>query len=546
MVVEPAYADLRISSNGRFTIELEPGLWYFRIQYGSYKVLRLLEVPAGTDANYEDLIEFAPGTIEPLPPFPSAQDDAIAHQVSDEDSETYAALEAGFVTVQQKGAAAGVATLDEASKIPEAQVPPRLTDATLQSTFTAQGIEATQRIMALLHNESRNASLMVVGDSTGNETTEWVYLLATSLGADFPKWTVHYRLWNDTTKAYDAATVIQTGTGARTLTIWNASVSGFATISWQGSRARAAIYDLTTPPDLIMVSMGHNEQVVAADIWYSRYLILTESIAWGVSTADIILIAQNPATANTNQELRRIQYREIAARRGYGFIDVGQAFTDTGNPAAYIQGDGIHPNAAGEQLWHDTVKRAFKWQPLVAPRTQQPPSLLMSGKNLLLNADLSAKTGGIPDNWAMTVGATAVVDATDYETFAVGVPSTGGGTRVSKATKLTAATGVQSTLSQFVPIPSQGCWVTWGQRVRVPVGSPGTVARMAITATGVNVSHITGSVGEGAFSWQFLTTYIPAGVDTVRVIFYIDQGTTSGVCTLDRQFLVLGKFPAMA
>lgn len=99
MVVEPAYADLRISSNGRFTIELEPGAWFFRIQYGSYKVIRLLEVPVVTVADYEDLVELDPGSLAPLPPLTDAQDAAVAGLVDDEDSETYDALAQVFAPI---------------------------------------------------------------------------------------------------------------------------------------------------------------------------------------------------------------------------------------------------------------------------------------------------------------------------------------------------------------------------------------------------------------------------------------------------------------
>lgn len=414
-------------------------------------------------------------------------------------------------------------------------------ELTNDSRYARQGVDATQRLMALLANETQNANLLFVGDSTGNESTEWIRLLTESLAAQWPAWTVNYRLWNDGTTSYDAAVTVQTGTGSRTLTVYNASIAGAGSATWQGARARAAVYDLSPHPDLIVVSIGHNEQAVSASLWYAQYLSLSESLAWGCPGSDVLLVAQNPATGNTYQQQRREIYREIATRRGYGFVDVCQAFIDTGNPGG-LTIDGIHPTPAGSQLWRDTVLGAFTYQQELPPRPLQSSPLLTAGKNLLLNADLSAKTGGVPDNWALTAGATVAIDTVNYETYTVGVPSTGGGAVTSKANKLTGTTAA-STLQQYVAVPSQGCWVTWGIRGYVPAGQPLTVGRMGLTATGVSIIQSGSQLGTGAFSWAFVTAYIPAGVNLVRALLYIDSSAGGGNFTLDRQFLTLGKMP---
>jgi hypothetical protein len=57
-----------------------------------------------------------------------------------------------------------------------------------------------------------SAALQVLGDSTGNEPTEWVYLLAQWLGTQYPRYAVRHRLWNDSTQTYDAPTVVSAGT----------------------------------------------------------------------------------------------------------------------------------------------------------------------------------------------------------------------------------------------------------------------------------------------------------------------------------------------
>lgn len=63
--------------------------------------------------------------------------------------------------------------------------------------------------------------LLVLGDSTGDGYTRWVYLLTQWLAQQFPAYTVNYWKWNDTAQSYDAlgtsnsSKVVQTGTGGK-------------------------------------------------------------------------------------------------------------------------------------------------------------------------------------------------------------------------------------------------------------------------------------------------------------------------------------------
>jgi hypothetical protein len=56
------------------------------------------------------------------------------------------------------------------------------------------------------------ACILVLGDSTGNETNEWVFTTSQWLASQFPNYTFSYRLWNDTSQSYDMPINIQTGT----------------------------------------------------------------------------------------------------------------------------------------------------------------------------------------------------------------------------------------------------------------------------------------------------------------------------------------------
>lgn len=398
------------------------------------------------------------------------------------------------------------------------------------STYARSGIDATQRLMALLNNEQRDASVLFVGDSTGNETGEWIDLLTRSIAADWPRWTVKYQLWNDGATAYDAAATIQAGTSSRTLTVYNASVAGFSTYSWQAARADAALYSLT--PDLIVVSLMHNEQpgVGFEAQWHGQYVGLTESLTERLPGADLLCIAQNPETANNYQQQRREVVREIAARKGYGFVDVLQAFLDYGSDLTV---DGIHPGPTGSRLWADTVLAAFTLDKRASPRPQQPSTLTQAGEQLLKNGDFSAFSSTVPDDWTLA-NATTSKDTTNYES----------GSGYSCKVTATAAGG---TISQYIPINrARGRWVTVAARIFVPAGAALTVGRIAIGDSTGSTILPSGPGGTGGFRWMVVTRYIPTSATNCRAIIYADSSAGGGSISVDRVVMTVGKFPRVA
>ena len=126
----------------------------------------------------------------------------------------------------------------------DASLAGKVDTATANATYARAGIDATQRLMALLKNETRNASILVCSDSTAVTTDRWVYRLAGLLAADWPRWTVVFRWWDDVSASYGSVAqpdvTIQTGTGPRTLTIYNAAISGASVTTWQGIQSTAA------------------------------------------------------------------------------------------------------------------------------------------------------------------------------------------------------------------------------------------------------------------------------------------------------------------
>jgi lysophospholipase L1-like esterase len=213
-------------------------------------------------------------------------------------------------------------------------------------------------LMSRLQAGNEDAVWAILGDSTGNETTEWVYLTAQWLAGQFPAVTVLYRLWNDTNQNYDAATTVQTGTGSRTLTIYNGSTSGQNAAY---SVTRIAL-QIPVTPHAITVSYGHNEGSTNGAGYRPLLYALTRQLEDWFPTASLIVTAQNPRAAtdaNYSLDLSRAQATiELAATEGYGLVNATQAFLNTANYATTLLiGDGLHPNGAGSALWASLVQQ---------------------------------------------------------------------------------------------------------------------------------------------------------------------------------------------
>lgn len=77
---------------------------------------------------------------------------------------------------------------------------------------SSRSVGAFGSVMAALEDR-QSASIVVSGDSTGNDTEEWVYLLTQWFAAQNAAQRVQYKLWSDATQSYPDWTVIQAGTG---------------------------------------------------------------------------------------------------------------------------------------------------------------------------------------------------------------------------------------------------------------------------------------------------------------------------------------------
>lgn len=231
--------------------------------------------------------------------------------------------------------------------------------------------DAPGKLMSVLRRNRENAVLAILGDSTGNATDEWVYMLVQWLASEFPTHTVNYYLWNDATQAYGTVTVLQTGTGSRTLTVYNGSHPGAGyEYPYQNSNSTRFAAMIPVTPTAVISSFGYNNG-------QSTYRIeMFDHSRWVLGKfpeTEFIVCAQPPkATADAdsaNSILRSGDVRNLATQEGWGLIDAAQVFLDHGNFDTLILGDNIHPNLQGQTMWFNEAKRYFQRTARVKPKT---------------------------------------------------------------------------------------------------------------------------------------------------------------------------------
>lgn len=392
-------------------------------------------------------------------------------------------------------------------------------------------IGAARNTLNKLRRNSSDVNVLVIGDSTGDSAGEWVDLLSQTFAAKFPAYTVTYRTWSGS--AYNAPTTVQVGTGAQTLAFYNASVSGTTVDRYFGAEFEAAY--VTPNPDLIFVSHGHNEMSGHPAKRYRHRLIATcEMLLQANPLSSIVLIGQNPQSANNTQASFVDEVQNVSRLRGYGFVDVHQAFVEAGK-AAYLA-DTLHPNAAGSQLWHDTVSRAIfpsGWTPTTTypePGAQPVSSLAHSTQNLLTNADFSSFATGTATGWTNT-NVTLTTDATNYETGTYSL-------------KITSATGAQAYIQQNVSNVRElrGQWLTFAVRMRVATGQPNATGQLHLFDN-VTTELSREPFARDGFFWKTLSLRVGFAATSLSVRIFSNVGTPVSELLVDRVALVKGILP---
>ncbi|MDJ1115343.1 SGNH/GDSL hydrolase family protein [Microbacterium dauci] len=317
---------------------------------GVAPLYRYTSIPAGAAIDFKNLPDVDPETFDTRP-----GSDAIAAWEA-------ALAELRLVAESLAPVASKVAALEELTGEGRLSAP-ELSRTIVDEVETATvGLARGQAngLTSVMARGAADAVLAVLGDSTGNETTEWVYRLVVWLGQQFPAYTIRYYLWDDATQGYGALATIQTGTGTRTLTVYNGSHPG---AGYDYPITSVARFNAMIPvePTTVINSFGYNSTSATYRI---QVLELARWIMNKFPSAEYVWAAQPPIspgeTGAANHLARVADVRAVASAEGFGLIDATQAFIDYGDYSALLASDNFHPNAAGSAVWFEAAKRYFK------------------------------------------------------------------------------------------------------------------------------------------------------------------------------------------
>lgn len=386
-----------------------------------------------------------------------------------------------------------------------------------------EGLPQMQKVMSSLEADVGGVIMLVVGDSTGNETNEWVYLLLADLADKYTSYTFEWRVWNVALEVYDAPVTISTGSGANTLTCYNASIPGE-----EATFVKGEIYPTITDVQafLTLVSFGHNG-LNDPENQRTELAAFTCAMANDYPDRPIVLVGQNPQTDNSNMDNRVKEFKELAAEQGYGFIDVYSAFNRFAKPLGDYMSDTVHPNLLGSHLWKSTVKKAFG---MAEKGATGLPKNNMSEMVLYNAADSS-----IIEGWTLGGGAVVSKDSNS------GFYETAGG-----STKLTSP-GVGNINKEVISVDDivqwREKWVTLAVRVRVPTGEVDDSGLIALFDGTDTILTFKGGPQGVDFYWQVVSIKINPAATNLRAFIYADRGATGGTVFIDRVTVSAGRSP---
>lgn len=376
--------------------------------------------------------------------------------------------------------------------------------------------------------------MLIVGDSTGNDSTEWVDLFCAWAATNWPKYTVRRYLWDNVGKVYSTPVDFNTGTTSLILSVWNCSVPGSKMSENFGSPFVNAF--VGKHPQLIIVNHGYNYQNGVT--FYAIFGGLSagvESLLREYPSADVMLIAQSPALASDLQAINIRAIREYAAIRGFGVADVYGEYVKAGKPADWYNGDGIHPSEMGSRVWFSKIKPFFFSS---VSKSHGGSTLDSLAKNLLANGDFSAVTSTLPDSWTLT-NATSALETTLYELGprAIKVTANGATPRLQQDILTTNA----SVIKQI-----SGGWVTLAVRVYVPAGGATTCGVVALRTddSEFQCAPVGANGVTAGYHWRVCSAYVRRSPTLLRVYLYADTATgTTQYSIFDRAILVKGLLP---
>lgn len=208
-----------------------------------------------------------------------------------------------------------------------------------------------------LADTERTFTVLVAGDSTGDQPGEWVDIAFRSLALENDRPLVIHQ-WDKETAAYGSEIrANEDATGAE-LVVWNGSAAG-----------KTAAYslehlDVLAPehPDVVFINHGLNNSrhpdAVGGEL---TDLVAAIESRWG-GTVGYAAILENPRFDEWHDGHAAVidQVRTWAtAHPDILLIDAYSAYLDTGDPLDYLLPDELHPTPDGSELTASTVLDAI-------------------------------------------------------------------------------------------------------------------------------------------------------------------------------------------
>ncbi len=191
-------------------------------------------------------------------------------------------------------------------------------------------------------------SILVMGDGSGNEPDEWVYLWAHDhLAANRQ---VKYHAWNTDSSRWGKA--VTTGKGAAT-TVWNASKTS-PDLAKEAKRLSAVWH----PSDAVILSYGHrgDPKTIASQLDDMRKAVKAKN-----PQAIVLVMIQNPDPVATqyNQADTTKAVKAWAKKRDLDTVNIYDAFVNDPAPRySLVEFDGS-PTPLGSALWARTFAEAI-------------------------------------------------------------------------------------------------------------------------------------------------------------------------------------------
>lgn len=382
-----------------------------------------------------------------------------------------------------------------------------------------------------IRTNQSDVNIIVLGDSTGNATDEWVYLMAQWLAAECPTHTVKYRLFSlgtivpsGGTDTWGSYTTIQTGSGpmppdavTNTIFIDNASVSGTNTNYVEGGR-EGTIWT-GTDYDLVIFNYGHNTGTdTTEEIAQPEFMTAVCNARLHAPRAGVLVTLQNFRTSLSGkaQSYRMWNaWRNVASQLQAGVIDVGTAFASVPDVSIYMA-DETHPNALGQSaLWLPQVQRT-----MAEPRnyTGEDPGSLSPFSIVkpcyTSNPRFSYWASTNPDNWTFTSCTTA--------------KDTGKTEGTAYSLRITNTAGLNPQITQDLSgqlVRLRGRVVTVVARVWRTSGLNLLAGRVGLTAsngvTSVSATSYPRSVeSAGGWEWSQISICVPNDANSLTLVAY--------------------------